>query len=277
MQAGDIPPVTVTAEEQSSNTADIASRTLHAHTACRILVVDDNIINCEVAVQMLQKLGCCAEAALAGHDASDMHARQHFDMILMDCQMPRLDGYQTTALIRAADAGGKHTVIIGWTSSLDAEERTKCIRAGMDDVMTKPLECDAVHEMIKRWGFAPTSTRLFQLRNSFENDLDSVQHRFGVNFPELAALYQIDTVQRIAAMRKAYAEDNLSQMAAIGHILGSSCASIGALRLASMCREFEVRCKAAISCDFELLLNEIEDEYRKTDLNIRTLLQSSTL
>lgn len=277
MQTGDTPARTGPLDERSQDSAINRSQTLRTFAGCRILVVDDNIINCEVAVQMLQKSGCRADAANTARNAIDMHARHRYDLILMDCQMPGMDGYQATAMIRAAEVDGTRTMIIGWTSTTDADERTRCFGAGMDDLIAKPIRRDAICEIIARWASTPISSQPVAACNSPDNDLAGIQQRFGPDFPELADLYQADTSKRIDAMRKAVGEGNIAQLAAIAHILGSSCASIGALRLAAKCRELEIHCKAENTQNFVLLLNEIQDEYIETNAIIRTLLQSATL
>ena len=276
MQANEIPAGTVTIENRPNDSTDIRKRSPHTLAGYRILVVDDNIINCQVAMQVLRKLGPHAEAVTTVRNAIDMHTRQPYDLILMDCQMPGLDGYQGTALIRETDGSARHTPIIGWTSTSGADMRTKCVEAGMDDMMSKPIGRDTAQELITRWA-APGFSLQLPTVEIIENDLAGTQQRFGANFAELAALYRTDTPKRIDAMRKAEADGDLTRIAAIAHVLSGSCASIGALHLASMCRDLEHYCKAAKMENLTGLLNEIQDEYSKTSSNIETLLQSATL
>lgn len=276
MQAGDARAGTTMSDDPLSDRPDAPHK--NSRAGCRILVVDDNIINCEVAVQMLQKLGCHAEATQDARDAIGMHARLRYDLILLDCQMPGLDGYQATALIRASDdARASRTAVIGWTSPSDPNGKARCIDAGMDDMICKPIERNAISEIIARWApsaMTPEPSRAIPQR---ESDLAVIQQRFGRAFPELAALFQSDTDKRIEAMRSAAAAGNAIQVAAIAHMLGSSCASIGAFKLADTCRELETCCKTGCPQKIDALLDQIQKEYLQAESSIRTLLQSATL
>src|SRR4051812_23054122 len=82
----------------------------------RILVAEDNPVNQQVAVRMLEKLGCRADVAANGREAVSLHGAQTYDLVLMDCQMPELDGYLATAQIRAAETSSRHTPVIALTA-----------------------------------------------------------------------------------------------------------------------------------------------------------------
>jgi CheY-like chemotaxis protein/HPt (histidine-containing phosphotransfer) domain-containing protein len=275
MQAGDAPTTAAMTDDQLNGPTSFPNRTSHGYAGFRILIVDDNLINCQVAVHMLVKLGCHADVATAGHDAIDMHAQRRYDLILMDCQMPGLDGYQTTGRIRLTETGEQRTAIIGWTSTMTIDAREECIAAGMDDLMGKPIRIEVVREMIARWLHRAISFHA-PIDEASENALESMHKRFGVHFAELAALYRTDTLRRLTAMRTAAVKHDNAEIATIAHVLGGSCASMGAIRLSGMCRELENYCKAAFPENLDLLLNEIHDEYAEIDSKIRTLLQSAT-
>src|SRR4051794_39480507 len=117
---------------------DPAKKTM-AISRSRVLAADDNPVNRQITARMIEKLGCEAHTAANGQDAAAMHARQPFDLILMDCQMPELDGYQATGRIRAAEGSTHRTPIIALTASLSLGTRSGCMAAGMDDVLVKPL------------------------------------------------------------------------------------------------------------------------------------------
>lgn len=106
-------------------------------TQYRALVVDDNAINQLVARTMLQRLGCSVEVASDGAEALSMASARAFDVILMDCQMPGMDGWTATRELRKRP--GKQTPIVGLTGGTGAAERKECFEAGMDDVFTKPV------------------------------------------------------------------------------------------------------------------------------------------
>jgi CheY-like chemotaxis protein/HPt (histidine-containing phosphotransfer) domain-containing protein len=276
MHAGDTPTALATADDPLRGATPIPVRPSHEYDNYRFLVVDDNIINCQVAVHMLVKLGCHADAAMNSRDAIDMHQRQRYDLILMDCQMPGLDGCQTTEQIRSAETDNQRTAIIGWTSTLQSEEKERCFAAGMDDLLGKPIRTEMLREMIERW-LRPGTSLLAPLSDVADNALESTHKRLGAHFAELAALYRTDTLLRISAMHAAAAECDNGKIATIAHVLGGSCASIGAMHLSAMCRELENYCRTALPDNLDCLLKDIEDEFQRTDSIIRTLLQSATL
>lgn len=271
-----MPTESAAAEDQWQNMTAAPISASQQYAAYRILVVDDNAVNCQVAVNMLMKLGCQADAVMTGHDAVDMHKRQKYDLILLDCHMPGLDGCQTAEQIRSVESGNQRTAIVGWTSVLQAQEKEKYIAAGMDDVFGKPLRPEMVREMMTRW-FHPTMLSLKSISDATENSLENTQKRFGAHYAELAALFRRDTLLRLYAMRKAAIERDNTKIAAVAHILGGSCASIGATRLSGMCRELEECCKTEFPDNINILLDDIEDQFRKADLRMTTLLQSATL
>ncbi len=119
--------------------------------AARILVVEDNPVNQRVVLTLLSKLGHRAEAVDSGRGALDRLANERFDLVLMDCQMPGLDGYETSREIRAREAGGPRVPIIALTANALSGDREKCLAAGMDDYLTKPVRRDDLAAMLRRW------------------------------------------------------------------------------------------------------------------------------
>ena len=119
----------------------------------RVLLVEDNPINREVANGMLDLLGCVTTVAENGREALAKLDAGPFDIVLMDCQMPVLDGYQATAAIRQAEAsdGGNGQVIIALTANAMPEDRERCLAAGMDDYLSKPFTQDRLKDMLGHW------------------------------------------------------------------------------------------------------------------------------
>jgi PAS domain S-box-containing protein len=126
--------------------ASIADRT----TVLRILVVDDNEINQVVACKFLQKLGCQVEVARNGREAVDSTAHANYDAVLMDCEMPEMNGYEATQEIRRREQNTtRHLPIIALTGHASPEDAAKCRSAGMDDVVTKPMTLPVLREKLE--------------------------------------------------------------------------------------------------------------------------------
>jgi CheY-like chemotaxis protein len=105
----------------------------------RVLVAEDNCVNQKVIAMMLSQAGALVEIAENGRIAVERHRAFPYDMILMDCQMPELDGYEATASIRSFPGSSSLVPIIGVTANAFAEDRDRCIRAGMNGYLAKPL------------------------------------------------------------------------------------------------------------------------------------------
>ena len=116
-----------------------------------VLVAEDNAINGEVAARMLVKRGLRVELANDGFEAVHRVGENGFCAVFMDCQMPLLDGYLATAEIRTAERGGKRIPIIAMTAHSMAGDRERCLAAGMDDYVSKPLQSDELDRVVERW------------------------------------------------------------------------------------------------------------------------------
>jgi CheY-like chemotaxis protein len=117
----------------------------------RVLIVEDNAANLKVAMRMVERLGYRADKAGNGVEAVRMLDRMDYDAVLMDCQMPEMDGYEATRQIRRHEKEGTHTPIIAMTASAMAGDRERCLAAGMDDYISKPIKLHVVAAVLERW------------------------------------------------------------------------------------------------------------------------------
>ena len=134
------------ASEQSANVVDTVSvpTVLSAKAGKRILLAEDNVVNEKVATRFLERLGYVVHAVPNGREAVDAWARGGYDLVLMDCQMPVLDGYAATREIRARENGGARIPIVALTANAMKKDELECRQAGMDDHLAKPLNREAL-------------------------------------------------------------------------------------------------------------------------------------
>ncbi len=124
----------------------------------RVLLVEDDITSQKVAERMLQKLGCCVDTAADGKEAVKMVDMLPYDVVFMDCQMPEMDGYEATAEIRRRERDTERVPIIAVTAYAMKEDRERCVEAGMDDYISKPLQLNDLRAALERWVAGPGSS-----------------------------------------------------------------------------------------------------------------------
>ena len=122
-----------------------------ARKATRVLVAEDNVVNQRVAMRILSKLGYSAELVDNGRAAVEKHRERPYDIVLMDCQMPEMDGYRATRLIRASGGSGANVPIIAMIANAMEGDREVCLAAGMSDYLTKPVVPDRLEKMVDKW------------------------------------------------------------------------------------------------------------------------------
>jgi signal transduction histidine kinase/DNA-binding response OmpR family regulator len=142
-------PVTATQPRPIAPVKPVASSVPAGHTI-RVLIAEDNAVNQRVAVYMLKKLGLRADVAADGREAVQLFEMLPYDLILMDCQMPEMDGYEASREIRRREPAGHHTVIIAMTAEAMAGAREDCLAAGMDDYIAKPVRLEDLSVIVNK-------------------------------------------------------------------------------------------------------------------------------
>lgn len=239
----------------------------------RILIAEDNIINQKVVVYMANKLGLRADVAANGLEAIEALSRISYDLVLMDCQMPEMGGFEATGEIRRREkisAIAQHTPIIAMTANAMPGDREKCIASGMDDYLPKPVKLEELSAMLERWlpGRLPIHTppahkeatkaddganpplnlsRLFEI---YKHDEGAVQ--------ELLAIYLSTTQTLIDKLERAIDEQNSRTCARTAHEIKGASAYIGALEMQELARHIELSAK-------EEKWHEVERSFEETE------------
>ena len=124
---------------------------VEAQSKGQILVAEDNPVNQKVAVKMIEKLGYRVDIVENGLEAIEASQRISYDLILMDCHMPEMDGFEATRRIRVQTHGVRHIPIIAMTANAMQEDRNQCLAAGMDDFLSKPVMSKSLAAVLNRW------------------------------------------------------------------------------------------------------------------------------
>ena len=216
----------------------------------RVLVAEDNVVNQHVAIGILSALGCRPDVVADGVEAVEAAARVPYDAILMDCQMPEMDGYQASMAIRRNEAGGRRVPIIAVTADVLKDARAKSLAAGMDDYITKPVKPDKLAAMLDRWlrhpamvdspPIAATPTPGDVLDRSVLDGLRRLERPGGPRLVEtVTGLFLEDTPQRLAELRDCVEQSDAVRLAKTAHTLKGSAANLGAREMVGICARLQ--------------------------------------
>jgi two-component system, sensor histidine kinase and response regulator len=226
----------------------------------RILIVEDTPINRQVARGMLDRLGYGADVASNGLEALESLSRGSYAAILMDCQMPVMDGFEATREIRQREGTIRHTPIIAMTANAKRGERERCLAAGMDDYIAKPVRLQELQSRLRRWSGSAPQTPVPELVPMEEQvgsrrlegtgmagvdpeALDRLRpfRRSGEPDPvvRLVDLFLRDTPVRLADIRARVEQDDASALAGAAHALRGSAATVGAYVLRDLSGDLE--------------------------------------
>lgn len=224
----------------------------------RILMAEDNTTNQVVAFGLLRKLGYeNVTVANDGAEAYAMAMREPFDMILMDCQMPEMDGYEATRRLRAA---GCEVPIVAMTANAIKGDRERCLEAGMNDYLSKPIDLKVLRATLAKW-LGPQASRLAELPLFDASAMDS---RFGGDeeLKEVAlATFRQTTPALLGKMRNALEIGNRKQLELLAHSAKGAGAMISAERYSAIAAAMEEHAETAALTDLERLLLELQNAF----------------
>jgi signal transduction histidine kinase/CheY-like chemotaxis protein/HPt (histidine-containing phosphotransfer) domain-containing protein len=194
----------------------------------RVLLAEDNLVNQKVATLMLERLGHSVDVATNGREAVRAVTRATYDVILMDCQMPEMDGYEATYEIRRLEGDSRHTPVVALTANAMKGDRERCLEAGMDDYVTKPIKPDELRRVIGvaaapgSSGGAPTGAETGDEATAESVDGDAIVARLGGDAEmarELAAVFLDDYPARLDEVRAAVASEDADLLRRAAHTI----------------------------------------------------------
>jgi CheY-like chemotaxis protein/HPt (histidine-containing phosphotransfer) domain-containing protein len=252
-----------------------------------VLLAEDNPVNQQVSLAMLDALGCRARLANNGREATESLEKERFDVVLMDCQMPEMDGFAATQWIRAWEARARetgaettfHIPVIAVTAHARDEDKRQCMEAGMDDFMSKPFAKDDLRKMLEKWlpmsveaaqesgaqpevaAGQPSTAAPSRLDPQALSGLRALEEQGSPGLvSKVVASYVESSGKLLRAIEEAVSAGDAAGMTSAAHTLKSSSAQVGASRLSSLCRELEAQGRAGAMDLAGPMLDEISIE-----------------
>jgi PAS domain S-box-containing protein len=266
------PPVVHPLVTQHSMRESVGRRSDPPLSSLRILIAEDSLVNQAVALGQLANLGYRAEAVLNGHELLEALETREVDVILMDCQMPVMDGFAATAEIRRREGTARHTTIIAMTANALDGDHERCVAAGMDDYLSKPVKADALRVMLARWSKPEAAAAGLSDRDGVpQRARDSVldQEQLAVlrliqepGEPDCVTkvidLYISEATVQVEALHQAVGRDDAVEIKRVAHLLHGSSATMGATRMAALTTRLEATDPTHVA---EELLSQLDSEF----------------
>ena len=257
-----------------STTGDAADDSRSGTAALRLLVAEDNAVNRRLALALLGKLGYRADVVENGREALDALERKPYDVVLMDVQMPELDGLEATRRIRARFAPGEGPAIIATTANAMETDREECLAAGMDDHLSKPIRVDKLSRALARCRPLTDARRGGVTDDSAAPSddaldgavLEALASSLGGGGEGWAAVRELidafleDAPAEIATLRSAVERGDAEEAGRVAHTLKSNGATFGAQAFSELCRELEALAQRGALDAGPALLERAEQE-----------------
>ena len=241
-------------------------------TRVHVLVAEDNPVNQKVAVKMLESLGYRVDVAKDGKEALDALGRVRYDAVLMDVQMPEMDGYEATAEIRRRERAGdiSRVPIIAMTANAMQGDRENALEAGMDAYVAKPVKPEELDRVLKYW-ISRKDTIPDARISDFEAEeapvdlsvlmrLNSLQKEGETDLlAELTEMFVQDTASRLEELREAVEERDATRVGHVAHTLKGSSDSMGAMKMSWLASKL----RGAGVMEADRLVEELEEEFER--------------
>ncbi|HVP48480.1 MAG TPA: response regulator [Bryobacteraceae bacterium] len=238
----------------------------------RLLLAEDNAVNQKVSQRILEKLGYYVDTVFNGAEAVEKLQRGLYDAVLMDCQMPEMDGYAATREIRRLEGAEEHTIIIAMTASAMTGDREKCLAAGMDDYVTKPVRSEELQQVLQRnlkktaedRMTVPSETAV-RLAGGTELAvrLRELESEIGPGaMEELIHDFLADTSRTLEILEDAVRHSDAKSALRVIHSLLDSSANLGAVQLVEVCSHLEAAMPRSSTEGCAQLLSQLMDTYQ---------------
>jgi signal transduction histidine kinase/DNA-binding response OmpR family regulator len=240
----------------------------------KILLAEDNVINQKVAIRLLEKIGQRADVVANGLEVLDALMRQSYDVILMDVQMPEMDGLETTRLVRQQWPFDQQPQIIAMTANAMQGDRERCLEAGMDYYVSKPVRLEELRHALDRSRDrgASTTERAEVIRPTTSAAIDftaleafrmSMDDNSGVIIIEVIDMFLNKAPEMLDNLRRAIQIDDAPTVYRLAHMLKPNAGQLSANRLSVLCQELEAMGKSGDLTDAAAQLAQIETEYQE--------------
>ncbi|MFP3868839.1 MAG: response regulator [Desulfobacteraceae bacterium] len=264
-------PVTVPKVEKVVNQID---PDLAARLPLQILLAEDNAVNQKVALRLLERLGYRADVVANGLEALEAVQRQLYDVVLMDVQMPEMDGLEASRRIKQSKQSARAPRIIALTADAMPGDREKCLAAGMDDYITKPIHVEALVAALARVRPQPEPEEM-EPEASTVIDLkqfEEFRSTMGADFiGEILAVFSEDAPGLLQNLQQARADNDSERFRRAAHSLKSNSAAFGAVTLTELARELEMLGKEGRLAGAGEKLAQAEAEYQQVEQALKEL------
>jgi CheY-like chemotaxis protein len=266
-------------DESGSDATPEDGRAISFKPQATLLVVEDNPINQEVTRYQLEKMGYRADIAKDGIDALAMLERNDYALVLMDCHMPQMDGFETTARIRSRSDDKAQIPIIAVTASGSSGERDKCLQAGMDDFLLKPFRKEELSDKIKKWlpSASPSepagksSGALSEITDDVRSGLKRLEEDYGKEMVQkILEMFIPDAESRIARIDQAIKQEDFRALEESAHGLKSGAANIGATEISDLCRQLETQGELGLIGDAPEVMRKLQASWTVVRAHIST-------
>src|SRR5665648_314278 len=225
----------------------------------KILLVEDNEVNRKLIIAMLKSHDMTCDVAMDGKEAYQVVLKKDYDIVFMDCQMPVMDGFEATGRIRNAEGSNKHTKIIAMTANAMAGDRAKCLRVGMDEYISKPIDSEIMFKMIEE----TTVHEAIQRKSGYiYKCMESFMTQTGLKINDTNKIFEVyvkSLSEMMENIEEALVNNDLKELCKISHQLKGSSGNLKIMEIFELARTLEISALAKDKSNCELTFLEMKN------------------